>query len=178
MDMKGAEKYRVSLGIGNQEMARYLGVSPSLVSMFYSGERELQGMAFIKLSQLDRMLFGVQLSAIEEASGFILNLADQIEIENRIQFCRVRMESIRKELERIKMNYRQGILMLKLTEAFRHQEPALYHAQTELFLSWEREANYKVMDCGLNHQRMLEIKIELLMREEQAWAAFLVSPDR
>ena len=175
---RGAKKYRVTLGIANLEMARYLGISPSLVSMFYSGERELQGMAFIKLSQLDRMILKAQVPSIEEWSGFILNLVDQNEIKNRIQICRVRMETIHKELEWTKVKYHQGILILKLTEAFRNYEPALYQAQMDLFQSWEREANYKVADFGLSHQRMLEMKIELLMREEQAGAVFLVYPER
>lgn len=165
--------YQEALGMEPKDLALYLRISISLVSMVNKGKRELQGPALVRFSRMDRMLLAARSATPDTIASPQLQDKDRKEINTRLLVCRNQVKSVTELLQRTKGKFRQGILMQQWIREFRDMEPVLYSEDQDLFNKWEREAGYRIADNGMARQQILQARLDLLTKEEEKWLAML-----
>ncbi len=163
--MRSMKRLRETLGLSQEQLAIYLGVTRSLLSMAEMGKRSLPVKAFVKLSELEKSLrSNVQYKA---ASLQQHATADAAVVRSHAKKCMARAAGIKLQLTALEKNYQQcltallatGHLMSLLPEGEAGKKDRLWLELLEL------QTLKKMKDCGNAAQVILQLRINALEHE-------------
>ena len=152
------KNFREQLGLSQQDLANYLSISKSQISMVESGLRELPTPALIKLAYFEQASIAINENIPQEGK---LNLAKHVEI------CTKKMMLLEKKLTIMKNNYSQG---LKLLQAITKSKELLTNTKDsrqdkQWFSVQEKVALKKINENSLTMQKLLNIQIKVIQFE-------------
>jgi len=152
------KNFREQLGLSQQDLATYLGISKSQISMVESGLRELPTAALVKLAFFEQASLVLKENIKQENN---INLAKHVEL------CTKKMMLLEKKLTTMKNNYSQGIRLLQAVSKTKVDLPNTKDSKEDkLWLSAkEKLANKIINDNNLASQKLLAVQIKSLQHE-------------
>ena len=152
------KNFREQLGLSQQDLATYLCISKSQISMVESGLRELPTPALVKLA------FFEQASLIPNDS---LNKENNIHLVKHVELCTKKMMLLEKKLTSMKANFSKGVKLLQAVSKIKETLPSSKESkQDKQWLSaQEKVANKVIHDNSLASQKLLTVQIKALQYE-------------
>ena len=152
------KNFREQLGLSQQDLASYLSLAKSQISMVESGLRELPTPALIKLAFFEQ----ASLVAIED-----IKKNKNTEIEKHVDYCKKKIILLEKKYITMKSNYNQG---LKLLQAINKSRESLTNSnESKKDKKWlteqEQMAKKKIITNNKEVQKLLQIQIKALKYE-------------
>ncbi len=157
-DVNIIKNFREQLGLSQQDLATYLCISKSQISMVESGLRDLPTPALVKLAFFEQASL-IPTENTQQVNG--INLAKHIAL------CTKKMMQLEMKLTIMKNNYSRGI---RLQQAVSKSKIDLSNTkdskQDKLWLSSkEKLANKIINDNSLAAQKLLTVQIKALQYE-------------
>ena len=152
------KNFREQLGLSQQDLATYLSIAKSQISMVESGLRELPTPALIKLAFFEQ----ASLSAMNDIKQKSVS-----GVSKQVELCLKKIVLLEKKLTAMKSNYSQG---LRLLQAVSNTKETLANTKDDKkdkqWLIVQEELAYKKMnDNNTEAQKMLQIQIKVLKYE-------------
>lgn len=175
---------RKKAGWSQMEMAKYLQLSKSHISMHESGKRSLARQAEDKLLMLDLELDGLYPKAInpefqQNATAEIDRLRSLHQLDtfhkltDHLAQCQKKIHSLRQQLITAKRHYSTAMDTMVMVARKQHAEIPPDEVQALLLQGMQAEASVKLLRFPLHIAELLKIKIAALEREEQATITFI-----
>lgn len=116
--MKITQLYRLQLGLSQEVMSQYLGVSKSTLAMYETGKRELPTAALVKLAEIS--LFFELKVAVEEQNELLNELELEVKALLIHQVKELEYEQLRarRVLDAIEKKYQQNLALHSLALHF------------------------------------------------------------
>ena len=152
------KNFREQLGLSQQDLATYLSIAKSQISMVESGLRDLPTPALVKLAFFEQASLVVK-QDIEPAKS--------IELAKQVESCMKKIMLLEKKLTVMKNNYSQGQRLLQAVT--KSKESIAGNKDGKKDKQWltiqEQVAYKKIKDNNLHSQKMLQIQIKVLQYE-------------
>ena len=152
------KNFREQLGLSQQDLATYLSIAKSQISMVESGLRDLPTPALVKLA------FFEQASLVQKED---VQQNNSTELARQVESCMKKIMLLEKKLTVMKNNYSQGQRLLqavtKSKEIISNKKDDKKDKQW--LIAQEQVANKKIKDNNLHSQKMLQIQIKVLQYE-------------
>ena len=162
------KELREQLGLSQEDMSYYLGVTRSHLAMVERSERELPSEALIKLATLELSLeAGSRKRLAPSKTKEELKQHNKMikAIEARTEGSRLTAIILRRKLQDMEISYDQHLTGLGIAEHIR----SLTHAKDERQLTWVKvQHHYRTKKLNANSpaaQALLQAKIEMLEAE-------------
>jgi transcriptional regulator with XRE-family HTH domain len=159
--MRSIKQTRQILGLSQQQMAIYLNVTRTLLSMAEQGRRSLPTAAVLKLSQLE---ISLQSNVQYRAASFQKQAArDAAHIKAHTKKCLRRAELEKAKLQKLTAAYQQCVQALMAMGYLLQNQPTKKDGL--LLAVLEAKALKKMSRCGYAVQVVLQLRIAALEHE-------------
>jgi len=152
------KNFREQLGLSQQDLATYLSIAKSQISMVESGLRELPTPALIKLAFFEQASLAA-MKDIKQKS--VSGVTKQVELNQK------KIDLLEKKLIAMKNNYSQGLRLLQAV--IKSKETLDNTKEGKKDKQWltvqEDIANKKINDNSSAAQKVLQIQIKVLKYE-------------
>ena len=169
--MSKTKNIRTHLGITQQQLAMLLGVSRSTLSLYELGKRNLPIEAKIKLTQLLEQSQSRDL--INKVSFDHLSKDKKLMIEKFIQNNQIGLYQLQKKLVLLQKKKIKNEAHLNLINHLKEVQNSDIKNEKYLFMPFQNEINAKASTKILLSIFKLEIKIKLLLKEQEVLKAIL-----
>lgn len=162
--MRSTKKIRETLGISQQQLAVFLGIPRSLVSMYEGGRRELPTNAMTKLSQLLLSLHNNTMLSNQPALPQTHAAKDLAVMQQYKKQCCREAALTQKQLQRMKAEFQRGLQALMAVDYLFEQLPKGETShKDQLWLELLKAKNLKKMKrCSTAQQVKLMLKEQAL----------------
>ena len=173
--MNGIKMIRLKLGLNQQQVADWLGVSRSLVTHYELENRSLPSYAVQRLARLEILVDWMQkeklsgrFNAKEYRSAPERNARLQRSLKLNAAYCGCKAEKLRKELEELRLAHTQTIEWLQTLERLLlEHEPAAGNMEKEWLQLQYMIALKKLERCDETEQLRIMIKLAPLEAMEK-----------
>lgn len=164
---------REELGISQQQLADYLGVSRALLSLAEMNERSLPAAALIKAGEIELVLKSKKTSPKLKQFTNKQTTALQKMLQQRRKDCVYELSVAKKKLDKMKLQYQQAANALSVANSLLNT--VSNDAKRKMDKLWleilEDDTLKKMQSFGEAAQMKLQLKIELLEFELTALSA-------
>ena len=177
--MNGIKMIRLKLGLSQQQVAEWLGVSRSLVTHYEQESRSLPSHAVLRLARLEILVDKMQkekmagrFNAKEYRSAPERNARLQRAIKLNAAYCGRKADKLRRELGELRLAHAQTIEWLQTLEwLLSEQEPGSESMEKEWLQLQYNQALKKLERCDETEQLKIIIKLAPLEAMEKLTAA-------
>ena len=160
--MNDLRNIRRNLGLTQQAMAEYLGVSRQMISMSESRQRSLPVPALLRLQQLTDAARTPSLAA--EQRQLRSRSHTRVALRKRLRTCRLEVRRLQRKLQRMQRHYQKADAFVRCCEAMLDRSDSDHaHWKRQLRLS-----EHRLLACGPAAQALLEAKMAAAEAEVQA----------
>ena len=166
--MSTIKNTREGMGMGQAEMAAYLGISRTLLSMVELGERLLPTTAHLKLYPLETALDNATAPAGKSAQAIQQQLQKQLDqLGKRAARCTIKANMLELTLTSMVEQYNQCLKALGASAQVIDGlgNGTVHKRDRSLMQLLEARALGQLKNCGLGAQALLQLKIQLLRDE-------------
>jgi transcriptional regulator with XRE-family HTH domain len=162
--MNKAEFVRERLGVTNADMARLIGVSPSLMSMYDGGFRALPTAALLKYGAIELKLTDAEREIEAEKSAgkpIVKRLAEErsrlfSKLAAQVRKMNLQRHRKNERLKKLKAKFEKSVLLAKVLSALREPLPTAGVAFDQQWLDLLRE------HAKINFSVKVELEMEML----------------
>lgn len=161
--MNSVQLIKQQLGLSYQQLATYLGVSESMLTMAQSGRRSLPAHATILITRL--LLLLQNTPAINSTQDD--NSQQLIALNKRLQYCNLRLVSLQKKLQKMQEKYQQLKQLQQITAAMKSNPITGKDAKKEKLwaAATAAEATDTIKHYGPQKQILQQLQINCLLYE-------------
>ena len=166
--MKNLNSVRTNLGLSQFEMANYLHIHRSQLTMYEQGKRDLPTHALVKLAEME--LFLINFNAQPSKSSLIEaeQLQKAVEIfEKHQKEIAFRQMVLQKKLEKLQANHKYNIHLLEFLIALEEKNAETNTSEKRWIAVMKTNALRKIEANGLHHQAKIKLQIQMNIPQDQ-----------
>ncbi len=171
--MKNANTIRTQLGLTQKEMAHYLQINRSQLTMYENGKRDLPTQALVKLADMELFLINYKAQQQNETMAHEaaqLQKAEAIVAQHQKELAYQQL-LLQKKLESVQYAYQQNIHLLQFVSYLEQKKSPAAVADKSWLQAMKSNAIGKIEANGLHHQA--KIKLALQMHTPQPLTNFI-----
>ena len=165
--MKKPNSVRKNLGLSQVEMAQYLQINRSQLTMYEQGKRDLPTHALVKLAEMEMFLvnYNMQPNKSLPLEAEQLQKANEIfeEHQKKLEFQRMVLQ---KKLENLKANYKYNIQLLEFLNAKEEKNANANTLEKNWIAIMKTAALSNIEANGLHHQAKIKLQLQMNLAQD------------
>lgn len=160
--MKNLNAIRINLGLSQFEMAHYLQIHRSQLTMYEQGKRDLPTHALVKLAEMELFLlnYNAQSSKSLPLEAEQLQKAAEI-LEKHQKEIAFKQTVLQKKLENLQTNYKYNINLLEFLTELEEKNAAANTLEKSWITVMKTAALRKIEANGLHHQAKIKLQMQM-----------------
>ncbi len=160
--MKNLNAVRINLGLSQLEMASYLQIHRSQLTMYEQGKRDLPTHALVKLAEMELFLYNY---TSQPSPSFPLE-AEQLQkateiFEKHQKEVAYRQLILQQKLEVLQTNYQYNIRLLAFLTEMQEKNADANGLEKNWIAVMKTNALLKIEANGLHHQTKIKLQMEM-----------------
>ncbi len=166
--MKNLNALRINLGLSQFEMAHYLQIHRSQLTMYEQGKRDLPTHALVKLAEME--LFFLNYNA--QSSKSLPLEAEQLQkaaeiLEKHQKEIAFKQTVLQKKLENLQTNYKYNIHLLEFLTELEEKNTAANTLEKSWIAVMKTASLRKIEANGLHHQAKIKLQMQMNKPQDQ-----------
>jgi transcriptional regulator with XRE-family HTH domain len=160
--MKNLNAIRINFGLSQLEMATYLQIHRSQLTMYEQGKRDLPTHALVKLAEMELFLYNY---TSQPSPSFPLE-AEQLQkateiFEKHQKETAYKLLILQKKLEKLQANYKYNIRLLAFLTEMEEKNADANGLEKNCIAVMKTNALLKIETNGLHHQAKIKLQMEM-----------------